>query len=299
MLDYQILEALAAVVREGSFERAAQVLHVTPSAVSQRVKLLEERLGRVLVLRGQPCLATEAGRHLCRHVEQVGLLEHGLRQLLPGALPVPGASERATLRIAVNADSLATWFMPAAQAFTEGGNELLDTSLDDQEHTVQWLRGGEVLAAVTALSKPVAGCNSVALGRMRYVAAASPQFVERHFANGVDRHSLAQAPVLVFNQKDQLQNQWMGINGAGGVQPPRHWFPASQAFVDAALAGIGWGMHPLRLIGPQLASGALVELLPDTPLDVALYWQHVRVTLPALQRLTTAVRDAAQTQLLP
>ena len=298
MLDYQSLEALAAVVQEGSFERAAHVLHVTPSAVSQRVKLLEERLGRVLVLRGQPCLATEAGRHLCRHIEQVGLLEHGLRQILPGVLPEPGASERATLRIAVNADSLATWFMPAARAFTEGGTELLDTSLDDQEHTVQWLRGGEVLAAVTTHSKPVAGCNSMALGRMRYVAAASPQFVKRNFAHGVDLHSLARAPVLVFNRKDQLQQQWMELHVASGVQPPRHWFPSSQAFVDAAVVGIGWGMHPLSLVAPHLASGALVELLPQTPLDVLLYWQHVRVALPALQRLTAAVRAAAQAQLL-
>ena len=298
MLDYQSLEALAAVVREGSFERAAQALHVTPSAVSQRVKLLEERLGRVLVLRGQPCLPTEAGRHLCRHMEQVGLLEHGLRQLLPGVLPEPAASERATLRVAVNADSLATWFMPVARAFTEGGSELLDTSLDDQEHTAQWLRSGEVLAAVTALAKPVVGCNSMALGRMRYVAAASPAFVQRHFAHGVDRHSLAQAPTLVFNQKDQLQQQWMDARGANGVQPPRHWFPASQAFVDAGCAGIGWGMHPLNLIAPHIASGVLVELLPDTPLDVALYWQHVRVALPALQRLTAAARAVAQEQLL-
>ncbi len=298
MLDYQSLEALAAVVREGSFERAAQTLHVTPSAVSQRVKLLEERLGRVLVLRGQPCQATDAGRHLCRHVEQVGLLEHGLRQVLPGVLPEPGSSERATLRVAVNADSLATWFMSAARAFTEGGSELLDTSLDDQEHTAQWLRGGQVLAAVTALAKPVVGCNSVALGRMRYVAAASPQFVQRHFARGVDSSSLAQAPILVFNQKDQLQQQWMAMRGAGAAQPPRHWFPASQAFVDAALEGIGWGMHPQNLVNSHIANGALVELLPAAPLDVALYWQHVRVALPGLQRLTAAVCAAAQQQLI-
>ncbi len=298
MLDYQSLEALAAVVREGSFERAAQTLHVTASAVSQRVKLLEERLGRALVVRGQPCQATEVGRHLCRHVEQVGLLEHGLRQRVPGVLPAPESSQRATLRVAVNADSLATWFLSAAKAFTKGGSELLDTSLDDQDHTAQWLRAGEVLAAVTALAKPVVGCNSLALGRMRYVAAASPYFVQQHFARGLDSNGLARAPILVFNQKDRLQQQWMAQHGAGFVQPPRHWFPASQAFVDAAVAGIGWGMHPLGLVGPLLASGALVELLPDTPLDVALYWQYARVALPGLQRLTDAVRSAARIHLL-
>lgn len=297
MLDYPSLEAMAAVVREGSFERAAQALHVTPSAISQRVKLLEERLGRVLVLRGQPCVATEAGRQLCRHVEQVGLLEHGLRQALPGLLPEPDAGERATLRVAVNADSLGGWFMEAARVFTEGGTELLDISLDDQDHTAQWLRSGEVLAAITAIAKPVQGCNSVALGHIPYVAVASPAFFQRYFPQGVDRHSLARAPVLVFNQKDLLQKQWLDQHFGAGLKPPRHWFPATQAFIDAGLAGIGWGMHPAALIAPHLASGALLALRPDTPLDVALHWQHVRVALPALQRLTQVVCATARAQL--
>ena len=79
MLDYLGLAALAAVVREGSFERAARKLHVTPSAVSQRIKQLEERTGQVLVQRGTPCTGTEAGRRLCLHLEQVALLENALR----------------------------------------------------------------------------------------------------------------------------------------------------------------------------------------------------------------------------
>lgn len=297
MLDYPSLEALAAVVREGSFERAAQALHVTPSAISQRVKLLEERLGRVLVLRGQPCQATEAGRHLCRHIEQVGLLEHGLRQALPGVLPEADARERATLRVAVNADSLGTWFMAAASAFAQNGTELLDICLDDQDHTAQWLRSGEVLAAVTASPKPVPGCNSMALGRMPYLAVANPDFVQRYFGKGVCRESLAIAPMLVFNQKDRLQQQWLEQFFGTGLEPPRHWFPATQAFVDACLAGIGWGMSPVALIAPQLASGALVALQANATLDVALNWQHVRVALPALQRLTQAVGAAARAQL--
>jgi len=144
MLDYALLSALAAVVRTGSFERAAHRLNVTPSAVSQRVKLLEERIGTVLVLRGQPCLATEAGQRLCQHVEQVALLESSLRGSLPGMEPEAGP---VTLRIAVNADSLATWFIPA-MAGTEGF--LFDLVLDDQDYSADWLRRGEVVAAVTS-----------------------------------------------------------------------------------------------------------------------------------------------------
>lgn len=297
MLDYASLEAVACVVREGSFERAARVLHVTPSAVSQRVKQLEDRLGRVLVVRGQPCVATEAGRQLCQHVDQVGLLEHALRQTLPGVLPEPHASTRATLRVAVNADSLGTWFMAAASAFTAGGTELLDISLDDQEHTAQWLRTGDVLAAVTSDTAPVPGCRSVALGTMTYVACASPAFVQRHLAQGVDRAALAQAPALLFNRKDQLQAQWLAQQVGDGLAPPCHRFPATQAFLEACLAGVGWGMHPLALAAPHLQRGDLVELRPGATLAVDLAWQSARMALPALERLTRAVYAAAHAQL--
>ena len=194
MLDYAGLEALAAVLREGSFERAARRLHVTPSAVSQRVKQLEERLGQVLVQRGSPCTGTEAGQRLCLHLEQVALLEHQLRRSHPGLLPDAPAP---TLKLAVNADSLSTWFMDAMAAFTAGGPELLELRLDDQEHTAERLRRGEVVAAVTASGASIAGCNSWPLGRMRYVAAASPGFIARHFAQGVSAAALAQAPVMV------------------------------------------------------------------------------------------------------
>ena len=139
MLDYTSLEALATVLHEGSFERAARRLHVTPSAVSQRVKQLEERLGQVLVQRGSPCTGTEAGQRLCLHLEQVALLEHQLRRSNPALLPdapIP------TLKLAVNADSLSTWFMDAMAAFTAGGPELLELRLDDQDHTGERLRRG-------------------------------------------------------------------------------------------------------------------------------------------------------------
>ena len=292
MLDYAALHALAAVVREGSFERAARTLHVTPSAVSQRLKALEERLGIALVLRGTPCTATEAGRHLCRHAERVQMLEHDLGTVLP-ARPAT-AAERMTVRIAVNADSLATWFVPAAAAFAEATPTLLDVSVDDQDHTAERLRSGDVLAAVTAMARPVTGCNSSALGSMRYVAAASPAFVQRHFADGVDARSLARAPSLVFDRKDRLQSRWMRRRCPRGVEAPRHWLPSPQAFAEAACAGMGWGMHPRSLIAQALRQGTLVELVPDTPMSVPLYWQQARGAPPLLKRLAEAVFQAAR-----
>ncbi|MBA1157984.1 LysR family transcriptional regulator ArgP [Microvirga mediterraneensis] len=293
MLDYSHLSALAAVVRTGSFERAADQLNVTPSAVSQRIKLLEERIGAILVVRGQPCMATEAGRRLCQHVELVALLEGSLRQNLPGLQP---ESRPVTLRIAVNADSLATWFVPA-MAETEGF--LFDLVVDDQDHSAEWLRRGEVVAAVTSHGKPIQGCDSYPLGRLRYLATASPAFVERWLPDGLSEDSAARAPCLVFNRKDQLQALWLRRALGADVTPPAHWLPSSQAFVDAALAGLGWGMNLESMVQEHIRAGRLMALEPSEPLEVPLFWQQSRIVGPLLGDLTRAVVATARTMLSP
>ena len=299
MLDYAGLEALAAVVREGSFERAAHKLHVTPSAISQRVKQLEERVGQVLILRGTPCTGTDAGRRLCLHVEQVALLENELRRANPALMPDTQAPAPA-VKLAVNADSLSTWFMDAMTAFTAGGNEVLDIRIDDQEHTAQRLREGEVLAAVTATGTPIAGCNTWPLGTMRYVAAASPGFVARHFSGGLAPQALAQAlsnaPLMAFDRKDRLQDQWMQMHGltTSRRHPPRHFLPSNFAYVRACENGMGWGMHPTVLIETQLAHGVLVDFAPGMTMDVPMYWAHPRSAQAGLERLTGCVVAAAR-----
>jgi len=293
MLDYASLSAIAAVVREGSFERAARALNVTSSAISQRVKQAEERLGCVLIVRGQPCTATDTGRLLCRHVEQVGMLEQDLRAALPRLEPGSDGG-RVTLRVAVNADSLGTWFIEPMAAFLGQERALLDVALDDQEHTLEWLRSGHVQAAVTASSQPVQGCDSVTLGKQRYVAVASPEFVRRYFRHGVSAAALGDAPSLNFNRKDRLQARWVRSVCKRNVDVPAHWLPSIQAFVDASLAGIGWGMNPVALVGEHLRDGSLVELAPGRTLSVTLFWQHTRLQMPMLARLTRAVVSAAR-----
>lgn len=296
MLDYASLQALAAVVREGSFERAARTLNVTPSAVSQRIRLLEERMGCALVVRGQPCEATDTGRRLCQHVDRVRLLEHELR----GDLPALAPDEQAwvSVPVAVNADSLATWFTGAMTAFAAQAPVLLQLAVDDEGHTAEWLRSGAVLAAVTSVEQPAAGCNSRPLGAMRYVAAASPAFVARHFAQGVNASTLAAAPSLLFSAKDELQHRWVSRLCGHHVELPRHTLPSSQGFVVAGLAGMGWGLHPLGLVAGHLASGALVELVPNAPLDVPLYWQQARAASTLLDALTQQVLRVAREELL-
>jgi len=296
MLDYASLSALAVVVREGSFERAARALHVTPSAISQRIRLLEERVGCALVVRGQPCHATDMGRRLCQHVDSVHLLEQELKDALPAL--APDGPVRVRLPIAVNADSLATWFSPAVAAFAADAPVLMDVTVDDQDHTSEWLRSGAVLAAVTGNARPATGCNSKPLGAMRYLAAASPAFVARYFSDGVGAGSLARAPSLVFNTKDELQTRWAHRLCHRHVELPRHTLPSSQAFVTAALAGMGWGLHPQALIAAHLEEGSLVTLLPDAPLDVPLYWQQARAASALLDGLNRQILSAAQAALI-
>lgn len=297
MLDYSALYALAAVVREGSFERAARALHVTPSAISQRIRLLEERVGCALVVRDQPCRPTETGRRLCHHVDRVQLLEQDLQGTLPAL--APGGIARVALPIAVNADSLATWLAPVIAAFAAENPVLMELAVDDQDHTAEWLRSGAVLAAVTATARPAAGCNSRQLGTMRYLAAASPAFVQRYFADGVGAGTLAKAPSLLFNTKDELQARWVRRLCHRDVQLPRHTLPSSHAFVTATLAGMGWGMHPPALIARHLQDGSLVELVPDTALDLPLYWQSARAASGVLDGLSRDVLAAASAALLP
>jgi LysR family transcriptional regulator (chromosome initiation inhibitor) len=286
MLDYPALAAMAAVVREGSFERAAQTLGITPSAVSQRVRALEERLGSVLILRGQPCRASDLGRMLCAHVDRVRLLEADLAPALADATPQ-------TIPLAINADSLATWFPQAAAAFVRATGMLLDLTLDDEQHTTARLRSGEVLGAVTADPEPAPGCRSTALGALRYVACASPDFAARHFGAGIDTGSLSRAPCLGFDRRDGLQARWVRQTFGVNLHAPMLWVPSTHAFVDFALAGAGWGMQPLHLVGGHLAGGRLIDLAPGNVLEVPLYWNVVRLHAASLTALSEAIVMAA------
>ncbi len=289
--DYISLRALAAVARTGSFEAAAAELGVTPSAVSQRIKALEERMGAILVIRAQPCTATEAGARLVRHVEEVRLLEHRLAEDLHAALP----SGPATVRVAVNADSLETWFLPAL-AQVEG--LLFDLVVDDEDHSAGWLRRGEVSAAVTSHADPVQGCDCIPLGRLRYVPVAAPAFAARRFGDGVTAEALARAPAISFDAKDRLQADWARAATGRAVPLPVHRIPAAGAFLAAILTGMGWGMVPEPMAEAPLSAGTLALLAPGDPLDVTLYWQVSRIVARPLNPLTKAVRSAAWSRLL-
>ncbi len=290
-IDHGNLRALAAVVREGSFERASAVLNVTPSAVSQRVKALEERMGRLLVRRSVPAAATADGQILVHLAEQVALLEHDAA----GQLGLDEEAAATSVSVAVNHDSLETWFMQAALLFSGRSRATLDMHSEDQDHTAALLRNGTVLAAVTTHGEPVQGCHMHTLGRMRYVACCSPSFHSRHFEAGVNAHTLADAPVLVFNRKDDMQARFaQKIMRGAAWQPPVWWLPSSRAFVRGTLDGLGWTMNPLPMVKEYLDSGELMLLRARAWEDVPLYWQYWRVDSPTMAQLTRSVLEAAR-----
>ena len=294
MLDYKLLNALAAVVEQGGFDRAGQLLGLSQSAVSQRIKQLESRLGQPVLLRGSPPQPTETGRRLLNHVQQVRLLERNLRDQVPG-LAADGQAER--LRIALNADSLATWWAPAVKQFCASEQLLLELVVEDQSVGLKRMRAGDVAACVCAAETPVAGARCEPLGAMRYLALASPTFIRQFFPDGFDVQRLPQVPAIVFGGQDRLQHSYLEALGLSGGFV-HHLCPSSEGFVQLATAGLGWGLVPAMQVQAQLDAGTLVELVPGRHVDVPLYWHHWRQGGELLERLTVHLRQAARRSLI-
>ncbi|WP_425054195.1 LysR family transcriptional regulator ArgP [Pseudomonas abyssi] len=272
MVDYKLLAALAAVVEHAGFERAAAALGLSQSAVSQRIKLLEARLGTAVLVRSAPPQATAAGQRLLNHVQQVRLLERDLQADLP---QMADAAGRTRLRVALNADSLATWWAAAVSAWCERERVLLDLQVEDQDVGLRRMRSGEVAACLCAAEQPVAGARSLLLGQMPYLAVASPAFVQRHFPQGVMAADVARIPAVVFGPDDRLQHRFVQQLGVTG-EFDYHLCPSSEGFVRMLEAGVGWGMVPALQVTDELQSGRLRQLLPGQALQVPLYWHYWR-----------------------
>ncbi|PWK81043.1 LysR family transcriptional regulator (chromosome initiation inhibitor) [Lentzea atacamensis] len=275
-MDLDLVRTLLAVVDAGTFDAAAAMLHVTPSAVSQRIKALEQRTGRVLLVRARPVRLTPSGEVLVRYGRQLLALDQDLDAAL-------GSDAVVRVPIAVNADSLATWFLPALQRVPSSLKISFDLHREDQDHTTALLRQGVVMAAVTSSREPVAGCSVRKLGSIRYAAMAPQSFIDT-YADGPVKSWLPDAPVVVFDRNDDLQDRFVRTLTRGrGAAEHRHYVPSSEVYVRAIVAGLGWGMVP-----PQQLQEGLVDLAPGRTVDIPLYWQQWKLDSPAL----TAVADA-------
>lgn len=280
------LATLLAIAEHGTFEAAARALDLTPSAVSQRIRALEAAAGRVVVQRTTPCRPTEAGEVLLGLARQHRLLAEEAR----AALHPPG--DAVGLAVAVNADSLATWFGDVVSEVGTWGSVALRLHVEDQAWSADLLRRGEVLAAITSDPTPVQGCRVARLGAMRYRPAASPAYAER-WRRGRG-HDWAAMPVVRFNDKDLLQHDLLAARGLGDP-PVVHRVPTSADFLEAVRRGLGWGLLPEQQLRPGLADGSLVRLGSTSDVvDVPLHWMRWRLDSPALSRLGDAVADAAR-----
>lgn len=291
------LQTLAALVDEGSFDAAARRLHLTPSAVSQRVRAMEQVAGKTLVQRTTPVLTTAAGDVVLRYARQVLLLARDTEAELGLEAQDRG---RTSMAIAVNADSLATWFLDALAAVPRDLEVVFDIRREDQDHSAALLRSGTVMAAVTATRDAVQGCTSRSLGIMRYRAVCSPALVEEasRSAAAPDLARLVEAPIVVFDRKDDLQDRFLRDAGASGVRSPRHYVPTSDGFARAVVSGLGWGLLPEQQCLDHIAAGTLVELVPHRPVDVELFWQRWSLASPLLDEVTKAVEAAALDHLI-
>jgi LysR family transcriptional regulator (chromosome initiation inhibitor) len=282
--DGQQLAAFAAVIEQGSFDAAAATLHVTPSAVSQRIKALEQRVGQVPVVREKPCTATSAGVPLLRMAAQMALLE---AEALAGMGGVEGAAAR--IALAVNADSMSTWF---TGVFAELDDVLLDIRIEDQDHSTRLLREGVVMGAVSTERHAVPGCRVEPLGVMRYVPVASPSYLKRYLPDGLTAKAVAVAPSMAWNRDDALQDMFVRKVFRRDIARPQHFVPTAEGFGAAVFAGLGWGMFPDSLAAPRLRDGSFVRIA-DVHLDVPLFWQCWKLDSLIVEKITEAVRSAA------
>lgn len=289
-MDIQLenLRTLVAVIDQGTFDAAARALSITPSAVSQRIKSLETGTGRVLLRRTKPAATTESGDVVLRLARQVLLLRSD-------ALDSLSASEGTGTRVplVVNADSLATWMLPALADHAAAHGTLFEVHREDEAHSLDLLLAGAAMAAVTSVAAPAQGCSSTRLGSMRYRPMARPEFVQEWFQDGVNAAALARAPVVNFDRKDRLQDRYLKSRTRQRITPPRHYVPSSVEFAEAIRLGLGWGMVPtMRGAGSQHRGLAALE--PDAAIDVPLYWQSWNLESPTLASLSHTVAGTAK-----
>lgn len=294
MIDYKLLEALAMVIQEGGFDKAARALFITQSAVSQRIKLLEEQMGQILLARGTPPRASPPGRKLLKHYLQVKRLEHDLEN----EMEAPTSRRFTSIAVGINADSLATWFLEAIHPLLIKERVLLDIRTDDQEQTHRLLKEGEVVGCLSTLEKPLQGCRSDYIGSMHYQLFAAPEFADRWFPHGLTATDASQAPAIIFNRKDTLHEKL--FSQALGEVPdpiPANYIPSSEKFADFIVRGLGHGMLPQQQSDPYVQAGQLVDLAPGHAVPVNLYWHCWNLKSKLLDELTNHLMAGAKSLL--
>ncbi|WP_445115449.1 LysR family transcriptional regulator ArgP [Acinetobacter sp. WZC-1] len=292
MLQSKQSEAFLAVAETGSFELAAAKLCITSSAVTLRVQSLEKSLGHILIVRERPCRVTSAGQALLQCLQHTRLMEQNLMQRLMGQSDTSACYK---VSIASNADSLATWLLPALQQTLLREHIVLELKIEDQTQTYALLENGLVNACISTESQSMPGCLAEPLGKMYYRMVATPEFHRKWFAQGINRQSLKTAPSVIFNSKDHIHTEILSSQvGLPENSYPCHYIPSSTAFVEAIELGLGYGMVPEFQLGNSLENGTLLEIMPDARTAIMLYWHHWKRPSAPMQQLTVDIINQAQ-----
>ncbi len=294
MLDYKLIEALAMVAREGGFDKAAKALHITQSAVSQRLKLLEELTGQVLIARTTPPQATSAGQKLLKHYLRVKRLEDDLMREMEES----GNKGFTSMAVGINADSLAFWLLEAIHSFLREERVLLDIRVNDQEQTHRMLKDGEVIGCISTQEHPMQGCRIEYIGRMKYRLMASPEFAAKWFPNGLTFEDVRRAPAVIYDRNDELHHKLL-LQALEEVPAafPNHFVPSIEKFAEFIALGLGYGMIPDQQCAGLVSTGQMVDLSPEHHVPAELYWHCWNIKSDLLGKLTQRLVGKAKTLL--
>jgi LysR family transcriptional regulator (chromosome initiation inhibitor) len=296
MLDRDQLETFAVVIEQQSFEKAATALSITRGAVSQRIKALEESLSTVLVLRDRPVSPTPAGEVLLRHVKALRVMEGSALQALA---PQPKLHAPVPLSIAVNADSLATWFPEVLKELLLSQLVALEVVADDQDHTSQLLSRGEVIGCISTSAKAADGFAAECLGAMEYRCYATPEFAASAFPDGLTVPTVLAAPAVLFNRKDSLHDDFLKSRFGFSIDRyAKHFLPSPVALLEGVAMGAGYGLIPSTQAQPLVDSGRLIDLCPNHGVMVDLYWHHWELEPPLAHDITALIVKVAQRELV-
>lgn len=294
MLDYKLIEALAVVAREGGFDKAANHLHITQSAVSQRIKLLEEQTGQILIARTTPPEATKAGHRMIKHYLQVKQLESDLLE----DVQRDETKSFSTFAVGINADSLETWFLDAIEPLLKDEQILLDTLVDDQDQTHRMLKDGHVIGCISTKDQPLQGCRVEYLGYMNYSLMATPAFIKKWFKEGFTFEAAHKAPAVIFNRKDELHHRLLKrAFGRVPKQFPINYIPSTEQFARFIEKDLGYGMLPEQQVKSLLAAGCMVDIAPEHTFQIKLYYHCWNLKSKLLQKIATVMTENAKSLL--
>lgn len=258
------LRAFEASARHLSVKKAAEELCVTPGAVSQMLKALEEKLGVALFERvNRGIVLTGAGR------DYLPPIRNALRQIAEASGRIAAAAESGLLTVSVTPFFAAAWLVPRLQGFQDAHPDI-DLQVVASTALVNWSRDGVDVAIRHGLGR-YPGLHSDKLVAVEVVPVAAPALAAR-----LGRPASA-AALLRWPQVHEAErsgwHRWFQAQGIDEIGPARGpAYDDAGLLLRAVLAGQGAGLLPAAMVAPDLAEGRLLRLADDALLEDLAYY---------------------------